>query len=80
MANSQQFSLNPNDLGALKNSVNLMTGQVGFPMTLASLPGRGGLNPQLTISYSSAGVQEQVNTWNRTAPTGIVGLGWTFDY
>ncbi|MEM0939841.1 MAG: SpvB/TcaC N-terminal domain-containing protein [Bacteroidota bacterium] len=80
MANSQQFSLNPNDLGTLKNSVNLMTSQVGFPMTLASLQGRGGLHPQVTLSYSSAGVQEQVNTWNRTAPTGIVGLSWTFDY
>ncbi|MEM6643312.1 MAG: hypothetical protein AAF616_10055 [Bacteroidota bacterium] len=80
VANSQQFSLNPNDLGALRNSVNLMTGQVGFPMTVASLTGRGGLNPQFTISYSSAGIQEQVNTWNRTASTGILGLGWTFDY
>ncbi|MEM6737309.1 MAG: hypothetical protein AAF620_14695, partial [Bacteroidota bacterium] len=68
MANSQQFSLNPYDLGALKNSVNLMTSQVGFPMTLASLQGRGGR------------VQEKVNTWNSTEPTGIVRLGWTFYY
>ena len=40
---SSNFSLAPSELGALQNSVNLYTGQVSFPMTVASLPGRGGL-------------------------------------
>ncbi|MEM7107100.1 MAG: hypothetical protein AAF519_02655 [Bacteroidota bacterium] len=71
------FSLSPNDLGALQNSVNLYTGQVAFPMTIASLPGRGGLAPRLVINYNSAGVQKKVSTWNREAPTGITGLGWS---
>jgi hypothetical protein len=72
--------VNPNDVGTLQNSINLFTGQAGFPMTLASLPGRGGLNPQLTILYNSAGVKQQVGTWNRDAPTGPVGLGWYLDF
>lgn len=76
----QDFSLSPNDLGALQNSINLYTGQLGFPMTVASLPGRGGLNPRVTIQYNSSGVKQQVNTWNRDAPTGILGLGWSLDF
>lgn len=76
----QELSLNPNNLGALQNSVNLYTGQVAFPMTVASLPGRGGLNPSVTIQYNSSGVKQQVNTWNREAPTGILGLGWSLSF
>lgn len=74
------FSLSPNDLGALQNSVNLYTGQVSFPMTVALLPGRGGLSPKITINYNSAGVKNTVESWNRESPTGILGLGWSFNY
>jgi hypothetical protein len=49
-------------------------------MTLASLPGRGGLNAEVAIQYSSAGIKQNVNTWNREAPTSIVGLGWSMEY
>jgi len=76
----QNASLSPNDLGALQNSVNLYTGQVAFPMTVASLPGRSGLSPKVTINYNSSGVKSNVETWNREKPTGILGLGWSFNF
>lgn len=79
-SNDQNVSLNPSQLGSLQNSVNLYTGQVGFPMTVASLPGRGGLAPQVTIQYNSSGVKQMVNTWNREAPTGVIGLGWSLEF
>lgn len=72
------FSLNPNDLGALENSVNLFTGQVAFSMNLASLPDRGGLNVSVNIQYNS-NVARSVDKRNLEAPTGIVGLGWSLD-
>ncbi|MEM9680711.1 MAG: hypothetical protein AAF901_10345, partial [Bacteroidota bacterium] len=62
------------------DSVNLLTSRRRFPMILASLQGKEDLNPPISNSYSCARVQEQVNTWNRTAPTGIVGLDWIFGY
>ncbi|MEM6359609.1 MAG: hypothetical protein AAF731_05935, partial [Bacteroidota bacterium] len=77
---SDNLTLSPSDLGALQNSVNLYTGQVSFPMTIASLPGRGGLSPKVTINYNSSGLNDAVETWNRENPTGILGLGWSFDF
>jgi len=65
--------------GALDTgTVNLSTGSVSFPITLASLPGRNGLDFNLSLQYSSAGIRETVDTWTREAPTGILGLGWSF--
>jgi len=70
----------PSSFGSLQNSVNLYTGQVGFPMTIAALPGRGGLAPKIAINYSSIGVVENAKTWNREKPTGLLGLGWSFNF
>jgi len=79
-ASSASFSVDSDDLGSVANSVNLFTGEVALPMTLISLPGRGGLNAGVSISYSSAGVRQQATTWNLEAPTGPVGMGWSLDY
>lgn len=75
----QTFNLNPDNLGALENSVNLFTGQVSFPMNLVSLPGRGGLDVSVNLLYNSGGVPYQSDIWNVEAPTSVVGLGWTMD-
>ena len=73
------FSLESDQVGLFQNSVNLFTGEVAFSLPLVNLPGRGGLNAGVGIAYSSAGVRQQVETWNLEAPTGILGLGWRLD-
>lgn len=75
----QSFATSPNQLGAIQSSVNLFTGDVQFPIPLASIAGRNGLDINLSISYSS-NVHRQSNTWNAEAPTGVVGLGWSLDF
>ena len=75
----KSFSLNPDGIQALQNSVNLLTGQVAFPMNLVSFPGKGGLNLSVTIQYNSAGVKKNVSTYNQYSPTGTLGLGWNLE-
>ncbi|HZX74467.1 MAG TPA: hypothetical protein VFE57_08605, partial [Cyclobacteriaceae bacterium] len=76
----QPFTARQSTAGdALGNSINLYTGDVAFPVGLASLPGRNGLDVTLSISYSS-NVHKEANTWNNEAPTGVIGLGWSFDF
>ncbi len=65
--------------GSVENTVNLFTGDAQFPINLASLPGRGGLDVNVSMNYSS-NVRLQATTWNAESPTGIVGLGWALDY
>jgi hypothetical protein len=59
-------------------TVNLSTGNVSFPVHLVSLPGRNGLEFDLSINYSSGGIRQLVDTWTVEAPTGVLGLGWSF--
>ncbi|MBL1215605.1 MAG: hypothetical protein HND52_19720 [Ignavibacteriae bacterium] len=73
------FELDADNLGALQNSVNLFSGDVAVPMNLVSLPGRNGLGVNVSISYSS-NVENIFDTWNLEAPTGILGLGWSFSF
>lgn len=75
----KNFSLSPDNFRALQNSVNLFTGQVSFPMDLASLIGRGGLNASVSVQYNSAGVPLAAKTENEYSPTGILGLGWSME-
>ncbi|MBL7877992.1 MAG: hypothetical protein JNL53_20165 [Cyclobacteriaceae bacterium] len=75
----KSFSLLPDNAGFLDNSINLFTGQVQFSMPLMSIQGRGNAGFSLAASYSSIGVREQVNRWNRESPTGILGLGWSLE-
>jgi hypothetical protein len=74
----KNFALQPDVAGGASNSVNLFTGDVALPLNLVSLPGRGGLDVNVSIAYSS-NVQNTVGTWNLEAPTGILGLGWSMD-
>jgi hypothetical protein len=60
----------------LRASVNLYTGECAFPLELASLPGRNGLDVSLIARYGG-NVRRQAATWNLDAPTGVLGLGWS---
>ncbi|MBO8131424.1 MAG: hypothetical protein H0Z29_07915 [Candidatus Marinimicrobia bacterium] len=73
------FVLDPDFKGLASNSVNLFTGDVCLPLRLVSVSGPNGLGVDVSIVYNS-NVQGVVNTWNLEAPTGVLGLGWTFDY
>jgi hypothetical protein len=73
------FALDPDARGAIGNSVNLFTGDVNFPLNLVTLPGKNGLDVNVSIS-SNSNIQNIVDTWNVAAPTGILGLGWSMDY
>lgn len=88
LANAQQeptaappvkgFSLQPDINGAASSSVNLFTGDVALPLNLVSMPSGNGLDVNVTIAYTS-NVQHIVDVWNREAPAGILGLGWSMD-
>ncbi len=71
------FSLSPDNLGAIANSVNLFTGDLALPLNLVSIPGRDGLGIDVSLSYSSANIENISDVWNLDAPTGILGLGWS---
>lgn len=75
----QSFSLNPDLKGIGENSVNLYSGDVNLPVPLVSLPGRGGLDVNVTMSYNS-NIQHIEDAWNLDAPTSILGLGWSMNY
>lgn len=69
-----QFDLGSN--GSLSQSVNQFRGDVNLNLPLVSLTGRNGLDLSLAAAYSSA-VETGATVWNRQAPTGILGLGWS---
>jgi hypothetical protein len=71
------FSLSPDNLGAIANSVNLHTGDLNLPLNLVSIPGRDGLSIDVSLFYNSANIENIVDTWNLDSPTGILGLGWS---
>ena len=73
------FQLDSGAIGNLSSSVNLFRGDVNLNQSLFTLPGRnqdGGLDVDVTLLYQS-NVHEQATRWNRDAPTGVVGLGWS---
>jgi hypothetical protein len=72
------FFLNDVTQGQIDKSVNLYTGNVNLPVNLISLPGRGGLNAGVSLSYSTP-PEKFIDTWNLDAPTGVLGLGWSID-
>lgn len=57
------------------SGINQFTGQVQFSMPLMTISGKGQLGYQIAATYSSL-VQSQAKTWNRDAPTSVIGLGW----
>ena len=58
------------------SSVNLFRGSVGFTIPLVSLTGRNGLDIMIAALYRSD-VATAVQTRNLTAPTSVLGLGWS---
>lgn len=75
----KSFSTVPDNLGFLQNSINGFTGQVQFSLPLSSISSQGNLSYPISIGYSSANMENQVSIWNREAPTGVLGLGWSMD-
>jgi hypothetical protein len=71
------FSLKADDLGALGNGVNLMTGDASVPLPLVNINGSNGIGINVSISYSSSNIQNIVGLYNSLSPTGIMGMGWS---
>jgi RHS repeat-associated protein len=73
------FQFDSTNLGDLPSSVNLFRGDINLQQVLFSMPGRrtdDGLDVTVTLLYQS-NVYRDAMTWNRDAPTGILGLGWS---
>jgi RHS repeat-associated protein len=66
-----------NSLGDINSSVNLYRGEVNLPLPMVRLDGPNGLEVDLSAFYSS-NVQQLVSTWNLDAPTGVLGVGWSW--
>jgi RHS repeat-associated protein len=78
----RSFQMDGSSVGILKNSVNLFRGDVNYSQTLFSMPGRNsndGLGINIVIQYQS-NINQQAMTWNRSGPTGILGMGWTMPF
>lgn len=61
------------------NGVDLSTGKINLPLTLATLTGPNGFNETVDMAYSTLGLLDQIKNWNQDAPTGLCGLGWTMN-
>jgi RHS repeat-associated protein len=72
----QSFQFEGDPLGQIKKSVNLFRGDVNLPLELASLEADVGLSVAVTAIYDGS-TCHRVDVWNRDAPTGILGLGWS---
>lgn len=62
-ASPKSFSLLPDNLGFLENSVNLFTGQVAFSLPVMGLQGIGNLSYSLALSYNSSNVKYLSSVW-----------------
>jgi len=72
------FSLLPDNLGFLENSTNLFNGSVQFSLPIVQLP-YGSSSYSFALNYTSLNAKLLSTTWNREAPTGVFGLGWSFE-
>ncbi|WP_437648789.1 RHS repeat domain-containing protein [Sorangium sp. So ce362] len=61
------------------NLVNLFRGTVALPLPLLSLPGLNGNDVTIQASYNGEAASS-ADTWNVTAPTGLLGLGWSIPF
>jgi RHS repeat-associated protein len=75
----RSFQFDANAAGGVRDSVNLFRGDVNLKQSLFTMPGRqsDGLDVEVSLLYQS-NVYSQAMTFNRQAPTSVVGLGWTF--
>lgn len=62
--------------GDVSASVSLFQAALALPLTMASVPGRDGLDLKVTAFYGS-GSARAAEIWNLDAPTGVLGLGWS---
>lgn len=67
------------EVGDIRNDVNLFTGDVNFTHNLTTLPGIGGLDITLGLTYNS-NVHNLLYAKNKEAQASWVGLGWTFTF
>jgi large repetitive protein len=75
----QPFQMDGRGNGSLFNSVNLFRGDANFNAQLIALPGRNGLDVNISAIYQS-NVHREATRWNRDEPTGILGLGWDMPF
>jgi RHS repeat-associated protein len=75
----RSFQFGSTATASVKDSVNLFRGDVTLRQSLFTMPGRSegqGLDVEVSLLYQS-NVHSAAMTWNRSAPTGVVGLGWS---
>ncbi|GIG88105.1 RHS repeat domain-containing protein [Plantactinospora endophytica] len=68
--------LSTGGVGDVADSLNLFRGDVNLPLPLVALRGRNGLDLAVTAFYGS-NVEAATQPSNRTAPTGVLGVGWS---
>lgn len=73
------FQFDSDGIGAIKNSVNLFRGDVNYTFNILTLPARNNMEVSVDAGYSS-NIQDNIGRWNRDAPTGILGLGWSLPF
>jgi len=66
-------------LGDVGSNVNLFRGEVNLSLPLVEIAGRNGLGVSVSAFYAS-NVRAQTQTWNLSAPTGLLGVGWNLDF
>lgn len=77
---SSSESKNPfNQFMAPSGGVNLYSGDAMISYPMLSLPGRNGMNVDLSLAYSS-NVTVNARADNTVAPTGWCGLGWAMNF
>lgn len=73
-------SANPfNQFISPSGGVNMYSGDVAYSQPVCALPGRGGMDAAVNLSYSS-NVYLNVRARNDIAPTSWCGLGWNLSY
>ena len=73
------FQLDSSAVGDVRSNVNLFRGDVNLSQPLFTMPGRSSdqaLDVSVNLLYQS-NVTMQAQSWNRSQPTGTLGLGWT---
>ena len=73
-------STNPfNQFMSPSGGINLYSGDVAYTHPFATVSGRGGMDINLSLAYSS-NIYSQVHCGNDRAPTGWTGLGWRMGF
>jgi RHS repeat-associated protein len=73
------FQIDSSSIGELRNQVNQFRGDVNYTQKLFTMPGRAAdqkMDVTVSIFYQS-NVHRSAGTWNRDAPTSVLGLGWS---